>query len=59
MSYAQTDMLIHVVNNETNTIMDVERFLCGLFIVKPSKISGTIIYLSPIRNELDKTFIFV
>ena len=25
VSYAQTDMLIHVVNNQTNTILDVER----------------------------------
>ena len=26
VSYAQTDMLIHVVNNQTNTILDVERY---------------------------------
>lgn len=25
VNYAQTDMLIHVVNNQTNTILDVER----------------------------------
>lgn len=25
VSYSQTDMLIHVVNNQTNTILDVER----------------------------------
>ncbi|KAI4812223.1 hypothetical protein KUCAC02_023628, partial [Chaenocephalus aceratus] len=30
VSYAQTDMLIHVVNNQTNTILDVERLCCGL-----------------------------
>ncbi|MEQ2285817.1 Cadherin-23, partial [Ameca splendens] len=27
VSYAQTDMLIHVVNNQTNTILDVERVI--------------------------------
>ncbi|KAK7901830.1 hypothetical protein WMY93_018599 [Mugilogobius chulae] len=27
VDYAQTDMLIHVVNNETNTILDVERVI--------------------------------
>lgn len=26
VNYAQTDMLIHVVNNQTNTILDVERY---------------------------------
>ena len=26
VNYAQTDMLIHVVNNQTNTILDVERW---------------------------------
>lgn len=25
VNYGQTDMLIHVVNNQTNTILDVER----------------------------------
>lgn len=25
VSYSHTDMLIHVVNNQTNTILDVER----------------------------------
>lgn len=25
VSYAQTDMLIHVVNNQTNSILDVDR----------------------------------
>lgn len=25
VNYAQTDMLVHVVNNQTNTILDVER----------------------------------
>lgn len=27
VSYAHTDMLIHVVNNQTNTILDVERYV--------------------------------
>uniref|UniRef100_A0A3P8WJC5 Cadherin-23 n=1 Tax=Cynoglossus semilaevis TaxID=244447 RepID=A0A3P8WJC5_CYNSE len=27
VNYAQTDMLIHVVNNQTNTILDVERVI--------------------------------
>ncbi|XP_027861757.1 cadherin-23 isoform X2 [Xiphophorus couchianus] len=27
VSYSQTDMLIHVVNNQTNTILDVERVI--------------------------------
>lgn len=27
VNYAQTDMLMHVVNNQTNTILDVERYL--------------------------------
>lgn len=27
VNYAQTDMLMHVVNNHTNTILDVERYL--------------------------------
>lgn len=42
VNYVQTDMLIHVVNNQTNTILDVDRYggFCATVIIGDNWWSG-------------------
>lgn len=48
VNYAQTDMLIHVVNNQTNTILDVERYT----FLSEINLSRPIAPFTPARRDL-------